>query len=116
MIMKIITEQLAEQLPQDHELKKQNIVNPTNFNHIHQLLISSKIDEIIVTDSTKNNKFKQGIILPIEDHINRTGANILRGKQKLLGIDFIDATNIYAQNGKSIITDCCGKNLNQKYE
>ena len=84
MIMKIITEQLAEQLPQDHELKKQNIVNPTNFNHIHQLLISSKIDEIIVIDSTINHKLKRGTIIPLHDHINRTGTNILRGKQKSL--------------------------------
>ena len=116
MIMKIITEQLAEHLPQDHELKKQNIVNPTNFNHLYQLLISSKIDEIIVIDSTKNHKFKQGTILPIHDHINRTGTNILRGKQLFLGIDFIDITNIYAKNINGIITDCCGKNLNQNYE
>ena len=57
MIMKIITEQLAEQLPQDHELKKQNIVNPTNFNHIHQLLISSKVDEIIENNVFFSYKF-----------------------------------------------------------
>ena len=116
MIMKIITEQLAEQLPQDHELKKQNIVNPTNFNHIHQLLISSKIDEIIVTDSTINHKLKRGTIIPLHDHINRTGTNILRGKQKLLEINFIDTTKIYAKNINGIVTDCSGKKLNQNYE
>ena len=65
---------------------------------------------------TINHKHKSGTIFPIQDHINRTGTNNLRGKQKILEIDFIDTTNIYAKNINGVITDCCGKNLNQNYE
>ena len=116
MIMNIITEQLAKKLPKQSELNKHNVVNPANFNELHKLLKSNKIKEIHVIDSTITNKIEPKTIIPVQNHINQTGTNILIGKQNLLGIDFIDTTNIYAQNGKGIITDCCGKNLNQNYE
>ena len=62
--MNIITEQLANKLPQNSKLQKYNIVNPTNFNQLHQLLKSNKIYEIyldsINTDVDINN------LLPLE--------------------------------------------------
>ena len=71
--------QLANQLPTNHKLRKHNIINPKNFNQIHQLLTSKKINKIHITDSTSTTKIKQGEIIPIQDHINRTGTNILTG-------------------------------------
>ena len=114
--MNIITEQLANKLPKDSELQKYNIVNPTNFNQLHQLLKSNKIDEIHITDATTSTKKEPGTIIPVQNHINRTGTNILTRRQKLLGIDFIDMTNLYQTKKNSIITDCCGESLNNKYE
>ena len=116
MIIKIITEQLAKKLPKNNKLQKYNIVNPTNFNQLHQLLKSNNIYEIYITDATNSSKKEPGTIIPVQNHINRTGTNILTGRQKLLGIDFIDMTNLYQKNKNSIITDCCGEILNNKYK
>ena len=114
--MNIITKQLANKLPKESELQKYNIVNPTNFNELYQQLKSNKTNEINVIDLTSTTKEEHGIIIPVQDHINRTGINILTGRQKLLGIDFIDITNLYQKKKNSIITDCCGEILNNKYE
>ena len=54
--MNIITEQLANKLPNDSKLKKYNIVNPNNFIELYKLLKSNKIDEIHVIDSTSSKK------------------------------------------------------------
>ena len=51
----------------------------------------------------------------VKDHINRTGQNPLRGKQKKLNIDFIDMSNLYKYNKNAVITDCCGQKLNLNY-
>ena len=114
--MNIITEQLANKLPKDSELQKYNIVNPTNFNELYQQLKSNKTNEINVIDLTSTTKEEHGRIISVQDHINRTGINILTGRQKLLGIDFIDITNLYQKKKNSIITDCCGESLNNKYK
>ena len=116
MKMNIITEQLANKLPQNSELQKYNIVNPTNFNELYQQLKSKKTNEIHVIDLTSTPKEEHGMIISVQDHINRTGTNILIGRQKLLGIDFIDMTNLYQKKKNSIITNCCGEILNNKYE
>jgi len=116
MKMNIITKQLAKRLPKNHELKKYNVVNPKNFNEIYQLLTSNKTNEIHVIDLTTSQKKEPGSIISVQDHINRTAINILRGKQKFLGIDFIDMTHLYQIKKNSIITDCCGETLNNKYE
>ena len=114
--MNIITEQLANKLPKDSELQKHKIVNPTNFNQLHKLLKSNKIYEIYITDATSTSKKEPRTIIPVQDHINRTGINILREKQKFLAIDFVDITNPYISKKNSIITDCCGEVLNNKYD
>ena len=114
--MNIITEQLANKLPQNSKLQKYNIVNPTNFNEVYQQLKSKKTNEINVIDLTSTPKEDNGMIISVQDHINRTGTNILTGKQKLLGIDFIDMTNLYQKKKNSIITNCCGEILNNKYD
>ena len=114
--MNIITKQLANKLPQNSKLQKYNIVNPTNFNELYQQLKSKKTNEINVIDLTNMPKEKHGRIISVQDHINRTGTNILTRRQKLLGIDFIDMTNLYQKKKNSIITNCCGEILNNKYD
>jgi len=114
--MNIITKQLAEKLPKDSILKKHNIVDPTNFNQTYQLLSHNQTNDIYVTDFTTTTTKQIGTIIPIKDHINRTGTNILIGKQIFLDIDFIDMSNLYNNKEDSIITDCCGKTLNNKYK
>ena len=114
--MNIITEQLENKLPQNSKLQKYNIVNPTNFNELYQQLKSKKTNEINVIDLTSTPKEDHGMIISVQDHINRTGTNILTRRQKLLDIDFIDMTNLYQTQKNSIITDCCGEILNNKYE
>ena len=114
--MNIITEQLANKLPKDSELQKYKIVNPTNFNELYQQLKSNKTNEINVIDLTSTPKEEYGIIISVQDHINRTGTNILIGKQKFLSIDFLDITIPYISMKNGIITDCCGQALNNKYE
>jgi len=116
MKMNIITKQLANKLPKNSELHKHNIVNPTNYNELYQQLKSNTVNEINVIDLTSTSKQEHGIIISVQDHINRTGTNILTGRQKRLGIDFIDMTNLYQKNKNSIITDCCGEILNNKYK
>ena len=114
--MNIITEQLANKLPKDSELQKHKIVNPTNFNELYQQLKSNKTNEINIIDLTSTPKEEYGMIISVQDHINRIGTNILTGRQKLLGIDFIDMTNLYKKKKNSIITNCCGEILNNKYK
>ena len=114
--MNIITEQLANKLPKDSELQKYKIVNPTNFNELYQQLKSNKTNEINIIDLTSTPKEEYGMIISVQDHINRIGTNILTGRQKLLGIDFIDMTNLYKKKKNSIITNCCGEILNNKYK
>ena len=80
--MNIITEQLANKLPKDSELQKYKIVNPTNFNELYQQLKSNKTNEINIIDLTSTPKEEYGMIISVQDHINRTGTNILIGKQK----------------------------------
>ena len=101
--MNIITKQLANKLPKESELQKYNIVNPTNFNELYQQLKSNKTNEINVIDLTSTTKEKHGRIIPVQDHINRTGINILTGRQKLLDIDFIDTTNLYQKRFRKIL-------------
>ena len=116
MILHIITEQLAKKLPKRSKLRQYNIVNPTNFTQIHKLLKSDKINAVHITDSTSSTSIEPQTIIPVKNHINKTGTNILTGKQKLMDIDFIDLTNPYIHKRNSIITNCCGKSLNNIYE
>ena len=111
-MIKIITQQASESLPAEHPLKKYITLDPTNFNNTYKILKSIKTKEICVIDTTMSQKIKEKEIIQVMDHINNTGANILIGKQKILGIDFIDMSNFYTHKDKSIITHCCGKVLN----
>tara|TARA_B100000315_G_C14476791_1_gene541012 strand:- start:430 stop:855 length:426 start_codon:yes stop_codon:yes gene_type:complete len=111
--MKIITQQLSEKLPKDHELQLNQTVNPQDFLTLYSLLNEAK--QLTVYDITTTPKRPIGTIISVSDHFNRTGNNILIGNQKKLDIDFIDITKLYKIEQNAVNTDCCGKKLNRRY-
>jgi len=104
----VITKQLAQKLWH----KKGYIVNPTQIEQTIQLLAQNKSEKINIYDRTYNKTLKENDIVPINDHINKTGINPLIGKQKELNIDFVDMTHVYNKHPNGIITHCYGKLLN----
>ena len=115
MSFKIITKQLAKKLPIDHELHKEKICDTRSYEEIHSILqlISSK--RIQVYDSTFTPHFKRGSIIPVSDHINRTGKNPLIDNGNSKQIEFIDISNFYHSDKNGITTDCCGEVLDKAY-
>ena len=111
--MKIITQQLAEDIPKNHALLANQVVNPQNFEELFQTLRT--VQNLTVYDITKTKAHPPKSIIKVKDHINRTGENPLISHQKKLNIDFIDITKIYKIEKNAVNTDCCGKKLNKKY-
>ena len=112
--MKIITNQLAKKLPQNHKLRKNKVVNPRDFSEVSSFL--KNIENLSIYDITKTSKYPPNTIISVNDHINRTGENLLVGHQKELQIDFIDIAKLYKTKKDSVKTDCCGKKLNIYYQ
>ena len=111
--MTIITKQLANNLPKHHELLYNQVVNPQNYSQLNQILTEAQ--HLTIYDITKTKKCPQDTIISVNDHINRTGNNPIRGMQKKMGIDFIDMTKLYKSKQDSVVTDCCGEKLNRIY-
>ena len=116
MKLSIITEQLSNKLTPENKLQKFAKISHEGFENIYKLLHQKKITELQVTDATYSNKIPPGSTIQVEDHINKTGSNVLIGKQDLLNIDFIDMTGIYSFEKKAIITACCGEILNKNFD
>ena len=89
-------------------------VNPASFNNIYSILNKNKPKNLTVIDATINYDYEKGTIFKVNDHINKTGMSILRGKQQLLKIDFIDISYLYLKSKQGIITQCCGQSLDTK--
>ena len=115
MNFKIVTKQLAKQLPIDHELNKETICNPRTYNEIHSILKLIPSTMIQIYDSTFTPHYKRGSIIPVSDHINRTGQNPLIGNSTSKKVEFIDISNPYHSDKNGITTDCCGEALNKTY-
>ena len=111
--MKIITQQLADKLPKNHELLSNLALNPQDYLTTYPVL--KEAQQLIIYDITKTNKHPAQTIINVNDHINRTGNNPLIGFQKDLGIDFTNINKLYKIEKDSIKTDCCGKTLNLLY-
>lgn len=80
------------------------IKNTKNFWERH--LKHNKTKTISIYDLGFN---KKNTIIPINNHINKTGINILR--EEIAGkIEFYDITNIYYHNPKGKIAECFGDN------
>ena len=115
MRLNIITEQLSKKLPLEHKLQKHTNISHKNFESAYKLLHQTTT-EIQIIDATYSNKIPKGNIVQIKDHINKTGSNILIGKQNALDIDFIDITRLYSFEKSAIITVCCGEKLNKNHD
>ena len=64
--------------------------------------------KIEVLDLTDNPEITTGTLITVNDHINCTGDNPLRGNQKLFKTDFPDLTRIYKQHSRGVITTSWG--------
>jgi len=116
MKLNIITEQLSQKLPLEHKLQKHTNISHKNFESAYKLLHQKKITELQVIDATYSNKTQKGNMVQIKDHINKTGSNILIGRQNALNIDFIDIAKLYSFEKNAIITVCCGEKLNKNLD
>ena len=111
--MKIITQQLADKLPKNHELSSNLAINPQDYLAIIHIL--KEAQQLTIYDITITKKHPDKTVIDVNDHINRTGNNPLICRQKELGIDFININKLYKSEKNSIKTDCCGKTLNLRY-
>ena len=115
MSFKIITKQLSQKLPIDHELNKKTICDTRSYEEIHSILKLIPSTMIQVSASTFTPHYKRGSIIPVSDHINRTGQNPLVGNSTSKKVEFIDISNLYHSDKNGITTDCCGEALNKAY-
>ena len=111
--MIIITQQLADKLPNNHELLSNLTLYPQDYLAIHSVL--KEVQQLTIYDITTTKEHPVETIINVNDHINRTGNNPLIGRQKELGIDFTNINKLYKSKPNSQKTDCCGKTLNLRY-
>ena len=111
--MIIITQQLANKLPKNHELLSNLALNPQDYLTIYPVL--TKAQQLTIYDITTTKEHSEETIIGVNDHINRTGNNPLIGHQKDLNIDFTNINKLYKSEHNSVKTDCCGKTLNLRY-
>ena len=113
-MLNIITQELYNK---SNKINDGIVISPTNIDDTITLFQKhiKQTNKINIYDRTSNNKAKEGSIITVSDHLNKTGINPLIGRQKTLKIDFIDMTNIY-NDKNGIITHCFGKKLYKKYD
>ena len=107
-MLKAVTKELYCTLPKISLLKKIDIINTTSFKDIYMYLKKNVNKNIHIYDATISKHLQRGEIIRVNDHINKTGKNILIKKQIFLEIDFIDQSYLYKQTNEGIITECCG--------
>ena len=109
-MLKVITAQLSNT---EWNKKWGIIVDPTNINTTLKVLLKNKTktNDISIYDKTYNKNLPNSHIIPVNDHINKTGINPLIGRQKQLNIDFVDMTHVYTKQPNGVITHCYGKTL-----
>ena len=79
-------------------------------NAYSQIKKLDKNKEIHIYDIEKKiKKIKIKTITHVNNHVNKTGANPIRGVQKKI-INFYDITQIYKQSKEGKIADCFGSN------
>tara|TARA_Y100001970_G_scaffold58592_1_gene74434 strand:- start:11015 stop:11443 length:429 start_codon:yes stop_codon:yes gene_type:complete len=102
----------------DHvDLKKAKLTNSLIIQNTSQFWkkhLKKQTNEIYIYDLGFN---REGTIFPINNHINKTGVNILR-EEKKQKINFYDITNIYKHSPEGKIVECFGEHqpiFNTKY-
>ena len=71
------------------------------------------LNEIKIYDQTFNKNRKNGEIITVRDHINKTGDNPLIGNQDKLTSQFIDISELY-ESHDGVVTTCLGKSYDQQ--
>ena len=69
--------------------------------------IRKLVNKISLYDVSHSGKISN-LVIPVNDHINRSGVNPLLGRQQDLMVDFIDISSLYVQKETGITTICCG--------
>ena len=93
--------------------------NKIEKNLIDVVLSLKKTKKIIIIDKTFYIKSKKTKKLYVNNHVNKTGENPLRGRQKIAEHPFFDITGIYKKKEEGITTVGLGKkylNEKNKYE
>ena len=96
-----ITQEAAKYINSKTLKLEKTIILPKTSNKLFQKL-KNKNQAIYIYDLGFNNTKK---IIPINNHINKTGSNPLYGENKII---FYDITNIYQQQEKGKIAECFG--------
>ena len=112
--MKVITKELYKL---NKNLKQNYVLDFNKLKEVQDFFKSKKnqINKIEIYDLTKCNKLKEGEIVLVKDHINKSGINPIINNKKLFSKGFKDIGNIYtSKNG--IVTTCCGKTLNNNFK
>jgi hypothetical protein len=110
-MLNIITKKLAHHLPSEHELLEHKVVDGNDFHAILEIYQQEKSEKVTIFDATYDPKLKSEEIIPIRDHINKTGKNILIPLRKKLEGEFFDVSNLYKNNKDGIVTTCYGETL-----
>jgi len=71
-----------------------------------------KSNHIEIYDLTYSANHNHNDLIPVSDHINKTGQNPLIGNQQKIDKPFVDISNLY-QSKKGVTTDCLGKHFSQ---
>ena len=75
---------------------------------INFLLKNKKKEAVLVVDKTHNKNPKKKRFF-VNNHVNKTGENPIRGKQALSKEPFFDITSVYEKKKEGIITTSLGK-------
>ena len=84
------------------------------FQNINKYLIEKIISldksiKIIIIDKTFCFKTSESQKFYVNNHVNKSGENPLRGKQEIALSPFFDITSLYLQNKKGVVTTGLGK-------
>jgi len=90
--------------PQNKKTEDVYLQNSTKKKLIDKLSQTPKETAVVLHDATHIKNKSQGETFYINDHINKTGENILRGKNH----KFLDLTQIYTQHKRGRTTTCLG--------
>jgi len=90
------------------ETKKTHVFTSVDKNMIHFLLKKNKKNTIMIIDKTfcKNKKNKEYVV---NNHVNKTGKNPIRGKQAISKNPFFDITSLYLKSSQGVTTTSLGK-------
>ncbi len=113
-MLTIITQKLADHLPSNHKLMDNKVIDGSDFQSIFQLYHQENPQKVTIIDATSTKMHHQGELIPVKDHINKTGKNILIPLRKNLEGEFFDLSQLYAHHPEGVITTCCGDNLNDQ--